>query len=928
MKLHRIVLFVLMLLVPLSVFGATTRYVATTGDNTNSCTASESVSTPKLTIAQAISCMASGDTLIIKGGTYTNQSIINVPSGTGESTRTVVKGAVGETVTIQARVGDTGIDFDTESYISVENMILDGQNKAAYVGLCLGCNLGLEHHIRIKDVEVHHFYGNGASVFSAQPAGPTRGFHEFINVIVRDCGSLSAGLDTHGFYITSGDSTWDNVTVYNQSVGYGLHFYLPGATVSGNRVKNSRFYNNQYGGTIILFSSDLIIENSVFGPAASGGVAITANGAGIILRNNTFYGATGENGRGIGVDQSPSVSILNNVLVNNAAGGIVLVTGTHTVQNNLASGNTGGNCSGSGCTGSGNLFGSGFDAKFVNAAAADFHLQSGSAAIDSGQTIGALTVDKDKVTRPQGAGYDMGAYEFGSAPPVNQLISNWPATEGTGTVVDDIAAQNNNGTLVNGVSWLTTPTRLSFAAASSQSMSVPQDLMTWMGGTFSLVFDMGTTQVGTSANWWQNPGITGLDSVGNENDIGIVVGNDGKLWVGRGTVTPVKTAIAINDGTERCFAVTVNHLTGLAQVFRANVVDGSGTLDIGVHLGVFTAFGRLTLSSGSPIYYSGTLRRVALYNYILSAAEVTNVCGTPTFDFTVATSGNLTMSQSATVNSTITVSLIAGTAAAVTPSVLSGLPAGVTASFAPTTCTPTGGSCTSVMTLTATAGATVGTTSVIVRGTAGATVRDASAFNLTVNPTVAGATFTQSKFRIGLVDFWIPSLRWQQPVNVNAEIIPGGRVLVWFKVQGEVANPPAVIFDLWASKNGGAYISVPSVCTATSICLSNGPATNLAPISAVVLAAVETTYVTGYLTTQLTAPAAGQAPEVDLSTESEVDMAFVVKIGSDVAPGTDTFDLRLRLRTGQALTSYTVTPRLTVVRPRRIISSGQAFSTQ
>jgi hypothetical protein len=42
----------------------------------------------------------------------------------------------------------------------------------------------------------------------------------------------------------------------------------------------------------------------------------------------------------------------------------------------------------------------------------NFHLQSGSPAIDAGTTISTLATDLDGVSRPQGAAYDIGAYEF------------------------------------------------------------------------------------------------------------------------------------------------------------------------------------------------------------------------------------------------------------------------------------------------------------------------------------------------------------------------------------------------------------------------------------------------------------------------------------------------------------------------------------
>jgi hypothetical protein len=51
-------------------------------------------------------------------------------------------------------------------------------------------------------------------------------------------------------------------------------------------------------------------------------------------------------------------------------------------------------------------------AAFVDAAAHDYHLVPGSAALDVGERLTGVTVDRDGVERPQGATYDAGAYEL------------------------------------------------------------------------------------------------------------------------------------------------------------------------------------------------------------------------------------------------------------------------------------------------------------------------------------------------------------------------------------------------------------------------------------------------------------------------------------------------------------------------------------
>jgi hypothetical protein len=52
------------------------------------------------------------------------------------------------------------------------------------------------------------------------------------------------------------------------------------------------------------------------------------------------------------------------------------------------------------------------DPRFVNFSAGDFHLLSSSPLVDQGTNLSIVGNDYDGVTRPQGGGYDIGAFEY------------------------------------------------------------------------------------------------------------------------------------------------------------------------------------------------------------------------------------------------------------------------------------------------------------------------------------------------------------------------------------------------------------------------------------------------------------------------------------------------------------------------------------
>ena len=159
--------------------------------------------------------------------------------------------------------------------------------------------------------------------------------------------------------------------------------------------------------------SGVIANNLVTGNRANG-MQLYPNADDVVVTHNTVVG----NGRfGIVVGGESTTSdgnmIVNNVVAFNADYGIRTYWGGpvgsgNVAQANLVYGNPKGNTFGSGMTFLNSIVA---DPKFVARSSGDYHLGSGSPAIDRALAAYAQPVDYDGRSRPQGAAADLGAFE-------------------------------------------------------------------------------------------------------------------------------------------------------------------------------------------------------------------------------------------------------------------------------------------------------------------------------------------------------------------------------------------------------------------------------------------------------------------------------------------------------------------------------------
>jgi hypothetical protein len=409
-----------------------TYYVATNGNDGNS----GSSSSPWRTIQHAADTVSAGATVYVMGGTY-NEKVTIKKSGSSGNYITFAA-YPGQTATIDgtgiALNYDGLIRMDGVSYIKISGFTVV---HSSFMGIMIsgGASNIIVQNNHISDVsssallaqDASYITYDGNEVTNAQTMKGLGGqTNENVNIIrtnnfeiknnhiysnanfesidVKEGSSYGlihhndiSGAHSAGIYVDSQGKNSQNIDIYQNKVHDSQESGARGIAIgveSSGSAKNMRVY-----------------DNMVWNMGAIGIVAGTSYSAGavdnIAVVNNVVYnnGLVDSWGGGIKIEYSSATNmrIRNNIAsqnrnsqIDNAAGGNAAVT------NNLIDGS-------GGTTGSSSVTGS---PQFVNPSGGDFHIQSGSPAIDKGTSTDAPAVDFDGNSRPKGAGYDIGAFEY------------------------------------------------------------------------------------------------------------------------------------------------------------------------------------------------------------------------------------------------------------------------------------------------------------------------------------------------------------------------------------------------------------------------------------------------------------------------------------------------------------------------------------
>ncbi|MDD2283892.1 MAG: choice-of-anchor Q domain-containing protein [Paludibacter sp.] len=270
--------------------------------------------------------------------------------------------------------------------------------------------------------------GSGGAMYLNTKAGNT--------INVSNCSFTSNQSNVSKSTTNGGGAIWVGTGIYNIDActftnnvvslsGGGAILIGSGAAVA--TISKSVFTGNEstayYGGALML-TYPATVNNCLFYGNKASNVIYLGGGAGATVVNNTTF-ASNTNVAGtasLGIYISGTSGAFTNCLFYDS-GTNPISGGTGTTISYCGFQNTVGQAYAT----ANNCIKTISAASFADAANNDYHLSSGSAAIDAGTTIAAITTDLEGTARPQRSAYDMGAYEIGptvAVPGTNDRLLN------------------------------------------------------------------------------------------------------------------------------------------------------------------------------------------------------------------------------------------------------------------------------------------------------------------------------------------------------------------------------------------------------------------------------------------------------------------------------------------------------------------------
>src|SRR5437016_3851794 len=325
---------------------------------------------PLRTVQHAADLVNPGDMVIVRDGVYTGSSseVLAIGRGGSASNWVVFRaehkwGAVldGQGTPGVQGVSDAGVHFSA-SFVRVEGFEIRGM---WHDGVDMGAT-----DIVLSGNHIHNVGGYcessglGISAIAAYSSNVV-----IEQNVIHDIGRLSPGQ----FGCSPSSDYWQN---HDHGIYLSDGVYVI--------IRNNVFYNMVHGWDVHRYGTtcdQVYVVNNTFAypnPNRDGHIILASTTTNLYIEDNIFY-LPGQN---IGISGTQSGAFIDHNLSTAAVGG----------------GGIGSNIENT-------------DPQFVNPSALEFRLQAGSPAVDAGTILSIVLGDVLGIIRPQGAGYDIGAFE-------------------------------------------------------------------------------------------------------------------------------------------------------------------------------------------------------------------------------------------------------------------------------------------------------------------------------------------------------------------------------------------------------------------------------------------------------------------------------------------------------------------------------------
>lgn len=439
---------------------AATYYVSTAGSDSNP----GSSSAPFRHVSKGASVAQAGDTVIVMNGTYDNEQQVATSSGGGMVVTMTNSGTVGNPITIMAQNRGGAI-------LNSANTTTSNTGSYACNAAWTYFDLSYTSYVVIQGFVLENSCINGIRA-NGNAHDITLRWNEIRNV--GNWNNPATTLSPSGMYINSSEYnfTFDGNVFHDIGGGTNVNqqhaIYTAGSNIT---IINNIFYNQVHGWDIQTAGGhNLTIANNTFAfdnPNRSGDIILWDDGvanslANVTVENNIFY-------------QPQNYGIVAELDGGGSINGCNMQYNLITLSSLFDSGSTYGG-GGVSCSQSNNLTNT--DPVFNSPSSYDFHLQSGSPAIDSGANNSYTAVDLEGWGRPVNNVYDRGSYEYHSTvqqPPPTVSLSLAPnpgsvsVNQGSSATASIAATIGGSATFTFSASGLPSGVSASFSPSSCSS---------------------------------------------------------------------------------------------------------------------------------------------------------------------------------------------------------------------------------------------------------------------------------------------------------------------------------------------------------------------------------------------------------------------------------------------------------------------------